>query len=182
MEINIAGKGIEVTPALRSYTESKLKKLSRFLSANIDVHATLSVQKYLQVVDLSIKTRNGGFSARGQTTDMYASINEAVDNLVKQVRRQSRRIRSHKGRQRPERSEVWEEEIPVEELEGAMPDGSLGLKRERIPVKPMSLEEALLRIQSAENDFLVFRNATTSELNIVYRRKDGHLGLIEPQL
>jgi putative sigma-54 modulation protein len=181
MEITITGKGIEITPALRSYTESKLKKLNRLISSAMDVHATLSVQRYLQIVDLSIKTRNGGFSARGQTTDMYASINEAVDNLLKQARRQSRRIKSHKGRRRPERAEVMEELVVAEEEtaeEGQEPNTVI---RERVSVKPLSLEEAILQMRAADGEFLVFRNAANSELNIVYRRKDGSFGLIEPK-
>lgn len=181
MEISISGKGIEITPALRSFAESKLKKLTRLTSSAMDVHVTLSVQRYLQIADLSVKTRNGGFSARGQTTDMYASINEAVDNLIKQTRRQSRRIKSHKGRKRPERSEVWEEP-PLEEEIAESTEPPFKLLRERVSVKPKSLEEALLQIRSAENDFLVFRNSATSDLNILYRRKDGNYGLIEPQM
>jgi putative sigma-54 modulation protein len=181
MDITITGKGIEITPALRSYTESKLRKLNRLTTTAMDVHATLSVQRYLQIVDLSVKTRNGGFSARGQTTDMYASINEAVDNLIKQARRQSRRIKSHKGRRRPERAEVMEELVVAEQKSPGEGQEPYTVVRERASVKPLSLEEAVLQMRAAESDFLVFRNAANSELNIVYRRKDGSFGLIEPK-
>jgi len=102
METVIGGKGIEITPALRSFTENKLKKLDRVFNGVMDVHVTLSVQKYLQIADLTVKTRSGGFSATAQTTDMYASINDAIDNLVKQARRQKKRIKSRKGPKRGE--------------------------------------------------------------------------------
>ncbi len=182
MEIVVSGKGIEITPALRSYTESKLNKLTRVFNSVMDAHVTLSVQKYLQIADVTVKTRNGGFTARAQTTDMYASINEAIDNLVKQARRAGKRIKSHKGHGRPTRAEGWEEAAP--EAEPEPPGGGKGqprLQRERMRAKPLSLEEAMLQLRGSDTGFLFFRNAATSELNVVYRRKDGGCALIEPQ-
>lgn len=188
MEIVVSGKGIEITPALRSYTESKLNKLTRVFSSVMDAHVTLSVQKYLQIADVSVKTRNGGFTARAQTTDMYASINEAIDNLVKQARRAGSRIKNHKGHGRPARAEAWEEAAPEAAPEppagaegGGKGKGQPRLQRERMRAKPLSLEEAMLQLRGSDTGFLFFRNAATSELNVVYRRKDGGCALIEPQ-
>lgn len=179
MDIVFSGKGISINPAIRSYTENKLGKLTRLVSDIIDIQVTLSVQKYLQIVDITVKSSNGGFTAAAQTTDMYASVNEAVDNLLKQVRRSSRRAKSHKGRRRPDRAEVWEETST--EAAGETPAGPKVLV-ERLPVKPMSVEEATMQISASENNFIVFRNSTGNALNILYRRRDGDLGLIEPEL
>ena len=182
MEIVVSGKGIEITPALRSYAESKLNKLTRVFSSVMDAHVTLSVQKYLQIADVTVKTRNGGFTARAQTTDMYASINEAIDNLVKQARRAGKRIKSHKGHSRPARVEAWEEAPPEAATEPpAGSKGSQQLRRERLRAKPLSIEEAVMQLRSSDTGFLFFRNAATSELNVIYRLKDGGCALIEPQ-
>ena len=180
METVIGGKGIEITPALRSFTENKLKKLDRVFNGVMDVHVTLSVQKYLQIADLTVKTRSGGFSATAQTTDMYASINDAIDNLVKQARRQKKRVKSRKGPKRGEKTGAWQ--APEEPLpEGARSEAEPRLRRERLPVKPMSVEEAMLQVRAADEGFIVFRNAVSDELNVIYRRKDGDIGLIEPK-
>lgn len=179
MEAVITGKGVEITPALRSYTESKLNKLDRIVSDVMDVHVTLGVQKYLQIAELTVKTRNGGFSASAQTTDMFASINEAIDNLARQARRQNKRIKSKKGHRRPARTDVWEAPEPLEAGE-QIANSSAKLRRKRVPIKPMSVEEAALQVRSADEGFLVFRNASSNNLNIVHRRDDGDIDLIEP--
>ncbi|HUX08134.1 MAG TPA: ribosome-associated translation inhibitor RaiA [Acidobacteriota bacterium] len=179
METVIGGKGIDITPALRSFTENKLKKLERVFDGVMDVHVTLSVQKYLQIADLSVKTRQGGFSATAQTTDMYASINDAIDNLVKQARRQGRRVKSHKGQRRAPHSKVWPESTLEEEEEPSV--GKSELIVERLPLKPLSVEEAMLQVRASDNGFIVFRNSTTEELNVIYLRSDGDIGLIEPR-
>jgi len=163
METVIGGKGIEITPALRSFTENKLKKLDRVFNGVMDVHVTLSVQKYLQIADLTVKTRSGGFSATAQTTE-----------------RQKKRIKSRKGPKRGEKTGAWQ--APEEPLpEGVRSEAEPRLRRERLPVKPMSVEEAMLQVRAADEGFIVFRNAVSEELNVIYRRKDGDIGLIEPK-
>ena len=180
METDIGGKGIDITPALRSFTENKLRRLERVFNGVMDVHVTLSVQKYLQIADLTVKTRSGGFSATAQTTDMYASINEAIDNLVKQARRQSKRFKSRKGQKRGDREPEWEGP-PVEAPEEEKPSAEPRLHREKVSLKPMSIEEARLQVRGSDHGFIVFRNAASQELNVIYRRNDGDIGLIEPQ-
>jgi putative sigma-54 modulation protein len=141
----------------------------------MDVQVILGVQKHLQIVDFTIKTRHSVFTSSGSTTDMYASINEGLDNLLKQARRQRKKVRSVKGRKRMEITEMLPD-YPEEKTDE--PENE-PIHRERMPIKPMSLEEAVLQLKSAENEFLLFRNSTTSELNLIFKRKDGRLGLIE---
>jgi putative sigma-54 modulation protein len=174
MEITITGKGIDITPAIRSYIENKLQKVYRIVSDIMDLTVTLSIQKHLQIVDFSVKTRSSLFTSHGSTTDMYASINEGIDNLLKQARRQMKKVKSHKGRNRAEITDL----LPESEVEEEKSNEPV-IHRERMPVKPMSLEEASLQLRGGDTDFILFRNSTTSELNLIYKRKDGSLGLIE---
>jgi putative sigma-54 modulation protein len=175
MDVTISGKGIDVTPAIRSYIENKLKKVERIVPDVMDVQVILSVQKHLQIVDFTIKTRHSVFTSTGSTTDMYASINEGLDNLLKQAKRQRKKVQSVKGRKRMEITEM----LPDYSEDTTEKPEDEPIHRERMPVKPMSLEEAVLQLKSAENGFLLFRNSTTSELSLIFRRKDGSLGLIE---
>ena len=175
MEITISGKSIDVTPALRSYIENKLQKINRIIQDVMDVHVTLSVQKHLQLVDFTVKTRNSIFTSHASTTDMYASINDGIDTMLKQARRQRKKTISRKGRGRMEISEM----LPQESEEDSDSQQDSVIYRERMPVKPLSLEEARLQLKGADNDFLLFRNSTTSELSLIYVRKDGSIGLIE---
>lgn len=179
MDVIITGKSINVTPALRSYVENKLQRIFRIIKDVMDVHVTLSVQKHLQSVDITVKTRNSIFTSHGRTSDMYASINEGMDSLLRQAKRQNKKMKSHKGRKRGDITELIQEsavEIVEEDKSSNTPPSIL---RESMSIKPLSLEEAMLQIEAAENGFLLFRNANTAELNLIYKRKDGKLGLIE---
>lgn len=176
MDITISGQGIDVTPAIRSYVENKLHKIPRIVPDVMDVHVKISVQKHLQIVDFGVKTRHDTFSAHASTTDMYASINEGVDNLLKQMRRARKKVQSVKGRRRMEINEMLPQS---EDLEEEGHKGEVHIMREQMPVKPMSLEEAQLQLRGGDNDFILFRNSMTSELSLLYKRKDGNLGLIE---
>jgi putative sigma-54 modulation protein len=180
MEIMVTGKSIEITPALRSYIDSKLQRVYRIISGIMDVHVTLSVQKHLQLVDVTIKTRTSTFTSHGSTTDMYASINEGIDSLLKQARRQKRKVTSQRTRRRAEAGDIASLETPAEESGETF--GGVTLIRERMPIKPMSLEEAMLQLRGGDQDFILFQNATTSDLSLLFRRKDGNLGLIETKI
>lgn len=179
MDVIITGKSINVTPALRSYVENKLQKIFRIIKDVMDVHVTLSVQKHLQLVDITVKTRSSVFTSHGRTSDMYASINEGMDSLLRQAKRQNKKMKSHKGRKRGDISELVHESEIVQEEESSGGNLSPAVLRESMSIKPLSLEEAMLQIEAAENNFLLFRNANTAELNLIYKRKDGKLGLIE---
>lgn len=180
MEIMVTGKSIEVTPALRSYIENKLQRVYRIITGIMDVHVTLSVQKHLQLVDVTVKTRTATFSSHGSTTDMYASINEGIDSLLKQARRQKRKVTSQRTRRRSEAGEIPAMEVPAEE-QPEIP-GATSIIREQMPIKPMSLAEATLQLRGGDRDFILFQNSTTSDLSLLYRRPDGNLGLIEAKI
>lgn len=175
MDITITGQGVDVTPAIRSYVENKMRKIPRIIQGVMDVHVTINVQKHLHVVDMKVNTRDGAFASHESTSDMYASINGGIDNLLKQMRRARKKSISKKGQRHMELDDLQFEPGNPEEQE----DEEVQILREEMPVKPMSLEEARLQLRGADNPFLLFRNATTSELCLLYRRDDGNLGLIE---
>lgn len=179
MDPTITGKGIEITPAIRSYVETKLGKVERFVQNIIDLNVTLSTEKHLINADFFVKTKNAQFASHGSTTDTFASINEGIDNLTKQIRRANKKIKSHKGRARKELQDIEPiTDIAVTE-EGEEVSEEKDIHRETMPIKPLSIEEARLQLRSADQGFILFRNATSSEINLLYRRKDGSLALVE---
>lgn len=180
MDATITGKGIEITPAIRSYVESKCQKVNRFVSDVIDFSVTLSTEKHLINADFSLKTSNALFTSHGSTTDTFASINEGLDNLIKQMRRSNKKVKTHKGKGRMELGDME----PITDFAVAGDDEQIdvakqAIHREKIPIKPLSIEEAMLQLRGATDGFILFRNASTSEINLIYRKKDGSLGLIE---
>jgi len=180
MQFQVKGRNLEVSEAIRTYAEQKLGKLERQLP-DPRVELELAVEKNPSIADnhvaeATIWTRGPVLRAREASSDMRASIDQLVVKLERQVKRYRTQGRSRRRRAaRAAGTEV--ESMPV------VPDESEPriVKTKQFTVKPMSAEEAVLQLELVGHDFFVFRNADTDDVNVVYRRRDGDYGLIEPQ-
>jgi len=168
MQVNVRGKNIQVTDALRAYVEKRLSKLEKHLNHLGEAQVMLSVEKGSHRVEVTIPLN--GLILRGEEAshDMYASVDLVVEKLEKQVEkykgRLSRRFRGEAaaavGNQEEEKPQV--------------------VRVKRFPMKPMHVEEAIMQMNLLGHAFFMFENAETGEVNVVYKRKDGNYGLIEP--
>ena len=168
------GRGVEVTDALRSYAEKRLGRLERQLPDS-QVELQLSAEnnpsiKDSHVAEATIRTKGPVLRARESSHDMRASIDQLVDKLERQVTR----YREKRGRRRRASRQAPDEGIP-------MPEEPQIVRTKQFAVKPMTAEEAVLQLELVGHDFFVFRDADSDEVNIVYRRRQGGYGLIEPQ-
>ena len=177
MRITISGKNFNVTEALKDRVDKKLSKFERYFGPNTEAHATLSVERDRHIIEVTIPFN--GVILRGEeaTEDMYTSIDNVIEKLERQMRRQKtkleRRIKDHNS----VRFENW---IPHVEIEDD--DGEAKIVRtKRFAMKPMPIEEAVMQMELLGHNFFVFSNSDTEEVNVVYRRKDGNYGLIEPE-
>jgi putative sigma-54 modulation protein len=178
VRLQVKGKNVEVTDSIRQYAEEKLGKLERQLADPTRVELELAVERNPSisanhVAEATIWTKGPVLRAREASADHKASIDQLVDKLERQVKR-------YREKRRRYRNSTPSEAIP----DNAVPmDGEPQVvKTKRFPVKPMSPEEAVLQLELVGHDFFVFQNAETMEVNVVYRRRDGSYGLIEPQL
>lgn len=170
------GRGVQVSDAIRSYAEKRLGKLERQLP-DPRIELELSAEnnpsiKAHHVAEATVWTRGPVLRARESSEDMRASIDQLVDKLERQVTRY--REKRKRKRRRPGRLPVPDEGVP-------MPEEPEIVRTKQFAVKPMSPEEAVLQLELVGHDFFVFRNADTDTINIVYRRKNGGYGLIEPE-
>ena len=182
MRLQVKGKNVELSPALKDYAQKKLGKLDKLLSDSVRVELELAAERNPsiganQVAEATIWTKGPVLRARESSPDMKASIDTLVDKLERQARRyreKRRRGAPHHGRNHDaalaEAQAVTQEEEPVI------------VKTKQFGLKPMSPEEAVLQLELIGHDFFVFQNADTNQVNVVYRRRDGRYGLIEPQL
>lgn len=176
MQITIAARNLELTPALRRYTERKLKKLEKYLDSITSAHVILSIEKYRHIVEVTLRARDITIRGEEATEDLYSSVDLVMDKLERQLRRYKERISDHQGRgQRTASSARRSVEAPSLKEEPRV------VKVKRFPVKPLSLEEAIIHMDLLGHNFFVFRNVENEEVNVLYRRKDGNLGLIEPE-
>jgi putative sigma-54 modulation protein len=178
VRLQVKGKNVEVTDSIRQYAQEKLGKLERQLADPTRVELELAVERNPSisanhVAEATIWTKGPVLRAREASADHKASIDQLVDKLERQVKRYREKRRRYRGSPAPEA--IPEDALPV--------DGEPRIvKSKRFPVKPMSPEEAVLQLELVGHDFFVFQQADTMDVNVVYRRRDGSYGLIEPEL
>ncbi len=179
MRLQVKGKNVEVSDSLRRYAEEKLGKLERQLKDPTQVELELAVERNPSIADdhvaeATIWTKGPTIRAREASADIEASIDLLVDKLERQVKRY-REKRSRKEAARHGRPPQPEMPSPVsQEVESVI------VKTKQFAMKPMSSEEAVLQLELVGHDFFVFENADSGDVNVVYRRRDGDYGLIEP--
>ena len=174
MQLSVKGRSLEITPAIRTYAEEKLSRLTRYLENIVSMHVVLSVLKHRQIAEVTLRVRDLTIRAEEEGDDLYSSIDLVVEKLERQILRYKERIMAHANRSgnRGSRAEIV---APAGEEEPRV------VRTKRFAVKPVAVDEAILQMNLLGHSFYVFRNATTEEVNVVYRRRDGHYGLIEPE-
>jgi len=180
MQVNITFRNMFATDALRNHVTEKLTKVvDKYLDKVTEAHVTLSVERYLNHADINLHA--GHFHVRGKerSEDMYASIDIAIDKIERQLKKHKDRLKSHRpahvhanGPMRV-RYEVFSSKDDY----GLPPEI---IRSNEFLAKPMSVEEALMQMDLLNNDFLVFTKPQGNGVNVVYRRKDGNFGLIQP--
>ena len=174
MKYIIYGKNLEVTDSLRQAVNDKFSKLDKFFTPETEVQVTLSVQREEETVEATIPMKKHILRAEQTTKDMYASIDQVVDVLERMVRKYKTKISSHGRGVGTFTEDFLEEDVDSNETVKIT-------RSKRFAIKPMDAEEACVQMELVGHDFFVFRNADTFEVNVVYRRKDGTYGLIEPE-
>jgi putative sigma-54 modulation protein len=182
VRLQVKGKNVEVSDSLYRYAEETLGKLERHLNDATRLELELAVEKNpsisaSQVAEATIWTKGPILRARESSEDMRASI----DLLVEKLERQVKRYREKRQRRQIARTAAHHQ--PDEEARPVIADEAepLIVKTKQFAVKPMTPEEAVLQLELIGHDFFVFRNVETSDANVVYRRRDGNYGLIEPR-
>jgi len=177
MRIDFTGRQMEVPADLRRYTEERLRKLTRLLRDRFQLHVILTAEKHRRAAELTLKFRDHTLVAIEETGDARSSINGALDKLERQAVRLLARRRTQKRRPKPTAAILLNilgpERVDHEELRV--------LETERLPIKPLGIEEAIEALDASPIGLVVFRNSETDRVNVLYRREDGNLGLIEPE-
>ena len=175
MRIKVSGKNIELTNALRERVEKKLSKFEKYFNPDTEANATLTVEKNRHIIEVTIPFN--GVILRGEeaTEDMYTSI----DNVVEKLERQIAKYRTKLERRIKDGSVRFENFSFDQEEDDEEPKI---VKTKRFAMKPMPVEEAVLQMELLGHNFFMFYNADSDEVNVVYKRKDGNYGLIEPTI
>lgn len=175
MRFIISGKNIDVTEGLRSTIEQKLGKLERYFTPETEIIVTLSVEKERQKIEVTIPVKGNIIRSEQVSDDMYVSIDLVEEVIERQLRKYRKKIIDRHQEGGTFQSEFMNEEIDPD-------DGEIQIVRtKRFGMKPMFPEDACVQMELLGHNFYVFQNAETDEVNVVYKRKDGTYGLIEPE-
>ncbi len=170
MNIIVNGRHLEITPALKSYAEDKIGRFDKYLSNITEAVVTLSVEKYRHKAEVMLKLNGVMIQAEEVTGEVYSAIDEVVEKLEKQVVKHKEKLLSYRKGEK--------KEVPAEAEEH--PEEARIIKRKKFDMKPMSPEEAATHMELMNKDFFIFTNQSSNDINVLYRRKDGNYGLIEP--
>lgn len=176
MRIEYTGRHAEVPKEARALAERKLGKLAKLLPGITDVHVVLASDKHRQIAEVSLHSPHLTLTAARESGDLGTSLATVIDTLARQAQRHVGKLRARK-RSKERDAAPW-------------PGSAAATARDRVPriirsrrflAKPMTVEEAAIDVSSSDSGFLVFRDAATERVSVLYMRKDGNLGLIEPE-
>ena len=177
LQITVTYRHVDPTPALRAYAEEKLERVKKYLRQPADAHVILSVEKERHVAEITLKADHVAMFAQEETHDLYSAIDLALDKLEHQAQKLKTRRGKHKGGAEPRETPP----LLAAAEPAPMGRGPAVIRAPRVPAKPMSVEEAVEQLGVSRDDFLVFINASNQKLAVLYRRRDGNFGLIEPE-
>ena len=174
MKVTVIAKNMELTDALKEIVQKKISKLEKYFEANVEARATLRVQKNRHTIEVTIPFN--GVILRGEeaTSDMYKSLDLVEDKLERQIRKQKTKL-SRKNSGSLRFAEINNIDVKSEEEEGKL------VRVKKFGVKPMDSEEAILQMDLLGHNFFVYQDADSNKVNVIYKRKDGDYGLLEPE-
>jgi putative sigma-54 modulation protein len=174
MKTSVTFKNLDPSETLKSYVTDKLKRFDRLLDNPAEANVVLSVEKFRHIAEINVAGDRLTVNGKEETIDMYSAIDMVLDKLEKQIKKSKQKIRQRRPGSKTKNPVMQPEfKLSEEEIERQV-------KIKNIEYKPMDVEEAVLQMDLLSDNFLVFTNARSDRVNVLYRRKDGHYGLIQP--
>jgi putative sigma-54 modulation protein len=179
MVLHLAGRGgVSVSPTIQRRIEGKIAKMQRLFPKLIEARVALATERYRHLAEVTLRGKRATFHAEGEAPDFHAAVDQALATLVAQIRRKKERVTAKKPRAGRVPRAPSPPSSPLELREELVRTSSLRVRR--TSVKPMSLEEAVEQLRLQTDGLLVFRNARTRAVNVLRRRSDGGVELVEP--
>lgn len=180
MQVTMTFRHMEQSEALKAYAEEKLERVTKYIDGPINVQVYFSVEKKIRhIVEIVINSKKISTKASESTNDMYAAIDAVIDKIERQLVRYKEKIKAHKPNGDEHGRQLSKKIFEADSIEATT--DSVVIRTTVETAKPMSVEEAVMQMNLLHKDFIVFTDADSCEINVLYRRKDGNFGLIEPQ-
>lgn len=185
MQMSITFRNFDASDSLKAYAREKVDRVNKYLDRAGEAHVVLSLERHLHHADITV--HSGPFVLRGKekSGDMFASLDLAMEKIERQLKRYKERLKSHHGRHGHHNQAALPKlrhdvvAVAAPEQGPAEEAGPKVIRTDELVAKPMSVKDAVMQMDLMNSDFFVFTNAESQAVNVVYRRKDGHFGLIE---
>ena len=175
MQTSVTFKNLDPSDHIKSYVSDKLNRFDKYLYNPAEANVVLSVEKFRHIAEINIIGDRLNINGKEEINDMYSAIDMVLDKLEKQIKKNKEKIRERRSASKNRNRGLMDEisNPPDDDIERQ-------IKVRNIEYKPMDVEEAVLQMDLIEDNFLVFTNARSDKINVLYRRRDGHYGLIQP--
>ena len=181
MQVSVTFRHMDATEALKAHAAEKVSRIEKYIHTPTDAHVVLSVEKHQHRAEINVVAN--GMRVRGEDSsgDMYGSIDGAAAKIEKQLKRYRDKLAGHKAREGHAikvQYNILKAHAPEAEVQVGTHHAIVETKE--VDARPMIVEEAIMQMELLHDDFLVFLNAKSNAVNVIYRRKDGNYGLVEP--
>ncbi len=177
MELEFIGRNIELTPQQRALAQKKLNRLAKYFNAVHEARLTVAQEKHRVTVEAYIRGKDFEVEASSETPEWTTSLQDLVGKLEEQARRMKQKLTSRKRPREKEGS--WQ--VEVVEPESVRRGSPEVVETRHVPVLPMTVEEAAIQLEGSQDEFIVFREATSDRVSVLYRRRDRSYGLVTPE-
>jgi putative sigma-54 modulation protein len=177
MNVQITAKNLELTNALKDYVEKKLLRIEKYFDYVLDINVVLEIQKNVHTAEILVNAKGVFLKGLEKSEDLYASIDLAIDKIERQLAKYKEKLKD-KVTNEALGSDVFK--LNIFETESFDEDTPKIIISKEMPAKPMNIEEAVMQMNLLNKNFFVFKNAQTNDVNVVYKRDDGNIGLIQP--
>ena len=175
MQTSVTFKNIDSSENLKTYVSDKLDRFDKYLYNPAEANVVLSVEKFRHIAEINIKGDRLNINGKEETEDMYSAIDMVLDKLESQIKKSKEKLTEKRAGSKFRGRDV----MAADSFQGEE-DFERQVKIQHIEYKPMDVDEAVMQMELVDDNFLVFTNARDSRINVLYRRKDGHFGLIQP--
>ena len=175
MQTSVTFKNLDPSEHLKSYVADKLDRFDKFLDNPAEANVVLSVEKFRHIAEINISGDRMTINGKEEVNDMYSAIDLVLNKLEKQIKKSKQKIREHRN---SSKSKVMDAVITERAATDDQTEKQVMVTH--IDYKPMDIEEAIMQLDLVKDNFLVFTNARTDHVNVLYRRRDGNYGLIQP--
>jgi putative sigma-54 modulation protein len=174
MQTSVTFKNIDPSDHIKNYVSEKLNRFDKYLFNPGEASVVLSVEKFRHIAEINIAGDRLNINGKEETEDMYSAIDMTLDKLEKQIKKNKQKVREHRS------GKGKSKDIRMDNTPSYDEEPEKRVVVQSIDYKPMDTDEAIMQMELVDNNFMVFTNARSGRVNVIYRRKDGHYGLIQP--